>query len=55
MVSALLLDAVGIPRETFTPDVRRVALRWLAHAMEQQKSGRMIWPNSRCVGTPTVD
>jgi citrate synthase len=28
---------------------------WLAHAMEQQKAGRMIRPTSRYVGTPTVD
>jgi citrate synthase len=49
-----LLDACGFPREAFTPvfAVARVA-GWLAHAMEQQKSGRMIRPTSRYVGPPT--
>jgi citrate synthase len=52
--AALLLDACGFPREAFTPvfAVARVA-GWLAHAMEQQKSGRMIRPTSRYVGPPT--
>ncbi|HXA25331.1 MAG TPA: citrate/2-methylcitrate synthase [Acetobacteraceae bacterium] len=56
MVSALLLDAVGIPRVAFAPvfAVSRCA-GWLAHAMEQHKTGRMIRPTSRYVGTPTVD
>jgi citrate synthase len=56
IAAALLLDAVGIPREAFTPvfAVSRCA-GWLAHAMEQQKTGRMIRPTSRYVGTPTVD
>jgi hypothetical protein len=42
IVSALLLDAVGIPRVAFAPvfAVSRCA-GWLAHAMEQQKTGRM--------------
>jgi citrate synthase len=56
IAAALLLDAVGIPREAFTPvfAVSRCA-GWLAHAMEQQTTGRMIRPASRYVGTPTVD
>ena len=56
IAAALLLDAVGIPREAFTPvfAVSRCA-GWLAHAMEQRKTGRMIRPTSRYVGTPTVD
>ncbi len=51
IAAALLLDAVGIPREAFTPvfAVSRCA-GWLAHAMEQQKNGRMIRPTSRYVG-----
>jgi citrate synthase len=51
--AALLLDAVGIPREAFTPvfAVGRSA-GWLAHAMEQQKTGRMIRPISAYVGPP---
>ncbi len=49
--AALLLDAVGLPRDAFTPvfAVARCA-GWLAHAMEQQKSGRLIRPSSAYVG-----
>jgi len=49
--AALLLDAVGIPREAFTPvfAVARCA-GWLAHAMEQQKTGRLIRPSSAYIG-----
>jgi citrate synthase len=51
IMAALLLDAVGIPREAFTPvfAVCRNA-GWLAHALEQQKTGRMIRPVSAYVG-----
>jgi citrate synthase len=53
IMAALLLDAVGIPRDAFTPvfAVGRSA-GWLAHALEQQKTGRMIRPVSRYVGSP---
>jgi citrate synthase len=53
IMAALLLDAVGIPRNAFTPvfAVGRSA-GWLAHAMEQQKTGRMIRPVSAYVGPP---
>ena len=46
--AALLLDAVGFPRDAFTP-VFAVGARagWLAHAMEQQKEGRLVRPSSR--------
>ena len=49
--AALLLDAVGLPREAFTPvfAVARAA-GWLAHAMEQGKAGRLIRPSSAYVG-----
>jgi citrate synthase len=55
IAAALLLDAVGIPREAFTPvfAVSRCA-GWLAHAMEQQRNGRMIRPTSRYVG-PAIE
>ncbi len=55
IAAALLLDAVGFPREGFTPVFAacRVA-GWLAHAMEQQKTGRMIRPTSAYVGPPVV-
>jgi citrate synthase len=51
IAAALLLDAVGVPREAFTAvfSISRCA-GWLAHAMEQQKTGRMIRPTSRYVG-----
>lgn len=53
IMAALLLDAVGIPRDAFTLvfAVGRSA-GWLAHAMEQQKTGRMIRPVSTYVGPP---
>jgi citrate synthase len=49
--TAVLLDAVGLPRELFTPTfaVSRVA-GWCAHVLEQRASGRLIRPSSRYVG-----
>jgi citrate synthase len=51
MDAALLLDAIGLPREAFTPvfAVARSAA-WIAHALEQQASGRMIRPASTYIG-----
>jgi citrate synthase len=51
MDAALLLDAVGLPREAFTP-VFAIARTpsWIAHALEQQKTGRMIRPRSVYIG-----
>ncbi|WP_354119668.1 citrate/2-methylcitrate synthase [Bradyrhizobium sp. LA6.12] len=51
--AALLLRACGIPQEAFTPTfgIARV-VGWLAHAMEQRQTGRMIRPASRYVGPP---
>jgi citrate synthase len=51
MDAALLLNAIGLPREAFTPvfAVARCAA-WLAHAMEQQRTGRMIRPASTYIG-----
>ncbi|MGE0223106.1 MAG: citrate synthase [Acetobacteraceae bacterium] len=53
IMAALLLDAVGIPRQGFTPvfAVGR-CVGWIAHALEQQKTGRMIRPTSAYVGPP---
>lgn len=53
--AALLLDAVGFPRAAFTPvfAVARSA-GWLAHAMEQQRTGRMIRPTAEYVGPELV-
>jgi citrate synthase len=49
--AALLLDAVGFPRDAFTP-VFAIGRSpgWLAHAMEQRKTGRMIRPSSAYIG-----
>jgi citrate synthase len=51
MNAALLLDAVGVPRDAFT-QVFAIARSagWLANALEQQKTGRMIRPASNYVG-----
>ncbi len=49
--TAVLLDAVGLPRELFTPTfaVGRV-VGWYAHVLEQRRTGRLIRPASRYVG-----
>jgi citrate synthase len=49
--TALLLEAVGIPRELFTATfaVGRAA-GWLAHIAEQRRTGRLIRPAARYVG-----
>jgi citrate synthase len=49
--TALLLEALGIPREGFTPlfAAGRTA-GWVAHAVEQAKTGRIIRPQSTYVG-----
>jgi citrate synthase len=49
--TAVLLEAVGLRRELFTPSftVGRVA-GWLAHVQEQRASGRLIRPSARYVG-----
>jgi citrate synthase len=51
VMAAVLLDAVGIPREAFTATfaIARSA-GWIAHALEQQQTGRMIRPASAYVG-----
>lgn len=49
--TAILLDALAIPRQAFTPifAVSRVA-GWTAHAREQQRTGRLIRPSSAYIG-----
>ncbi len=51
IMAALLLDAVGFPREAFTPvfAVGRCVGR-IAHALEQGQTGRLIRPTSKYVG-----
>lgn len=54
--TALLLEALGWPREAFTGvfAASRVA-GWIAHAREQARSGRLIRPRSRYVGPRPSD
>jgi citrate synthase len=54
--AALLLDAVGFPRDAFMPvfAVARAA-GWLAHAMEQQKEARLVRPSSAYIGPVPAD
>jgi len=49
--TAVILDAIGLPQELFSPTfaVARVA-GWLAHVAEQARGGRLIRPSSRYVG-----
>ncbi len=49
--TALVLEAIGIPRTAFTPlfGVAR-AVGWCAHVFEQERGGRIIRPLSRYVG-----
>ncbi|HUM11190.1 MAG TPA: citrate synthase [Myxococcaceae bacterium] len=49
--TAVLLDALGLPREAFSPlfACGRV-VGWLAHIDEQRRTGRLIRPESQYVG-----
>lgn len=49
--TAVLLDAVGLPREQFSATfaVSRIA-GWSAHVLEQRRIGKLIRPASRYVG-----
>jgi citrate synthase len=49
--TALLLDALGFPRDAFTGvfAIGRT-VGWIAHAREQVLDGRLIRPQSRYVG-----
>jgi citrate synthase len=54
--AALLLDACGIPPNAFTPTFATArGVGWLAHAMEQKATGRMLRPTSRYVGSALRD
>ena len=49
--TALLLEALGFPREAFTGVFAAGRIGgWLAHAQEQVSGGRLIRPQSRYVG-----
>jgi citrate synthase len=49
--TALLLEALGLPRDAFTGvfALARV-VGWIAHALEQQAGGRLIRPQSAYIG-----
>lgn len=49
--TAILLDGLGIPRQAFTPifATGRVA-GWVAHALEQQRKGRLLRPSAVYTG-----
>ena len=53
--TAVLLEAIGVPRELFTAvfAIGRVA-GWCAHIDEQRRGGRIVRPSSRYVGPPAV-
>jgi citrate synthase len=48
--TAVLLDAIGVPRQLFTPTfaASRVA-GWCAHVEEQRRTGKLIRPASRYI------
>ena len=49
--TAVLLEAVGIPRELFTATFAAGrAFGWVAHVVEQKRTGRLIRPRARYVG-----
>jgi citrate synthase len=54
--AALLLDAVGLPRDAFMPVFATARCAgWLAHAMEQQREGRLVRPSSAYTGPRPKD
>lgn len=49
--TAILLDALAIPRQAFTPIFAAArAAGWTAHAREQQRTGRLLRPSSLYTG-----
>ena len=52
--AGVVMDACGMPREMFTPDLRRRAGRsaGAAHVLEQAADNRLIRPTARYVGPP---
>jgi citrate synthase len=54
--AAPILETCGIPVSAFTPTFATArAVGWLAHAMEQKVTGRMLRPTSRYVGPAVCD
>jgi citrate synthase len=53
--TALLLESVGFPRESFTNVFAAGRMAgWTAHVLEQEKTGRLIRPQSRYIGPQPV-
>ncbi len=51
LYTALVLEAVGLPRQLFTPAFAAArVIGWCAHVAEQQATGRLLRPRSRYVG-----
>jgi citrate synthase len=49
--TALLLEAVGFPRDSFTNVFAAGRMAgWTAHVLEQERTGRLIRPQSRYIG-----
>ena len=49
--TAILLDALKIPRQAFTPVFAAARTAgWTAHAREQQRTGRLLRPGSIYIG-----
>lgn len=49
--TALMLEAVGFPRESFTNVFAAGRMAgWTAHVLEQEQTGRLIRPQSRYIG-----
>ena len=54
--AAIVLDAVGLPRELFTPTfaISRV-IGWTAHITEQARHNKIFRPSARYVGPPPME
>jgi citrate synthase len=53
--TAVLLEAIGIPRDLFSPlFASSRVVGWCAHVEEQRRVGRLIRPRSRYVGPPAA-
>jgi len=49
--TAVLLEAIGLPRGLFTPTFATArVVGWLAHVDEQRRTGRLIRPAANYVG-----
>jgi citrate synthase len=51
--ACVVMDAVGLPREMFTPTFASSrAIGWCAHVLEQASDNRLIRPSAQYVGPP---